>query len=161
MYHYQAKIAEIEATTGLADHAGRISRKKAQEELEELMEERDYLKQVLQYYEEMEFSAKDAYEAQVQIANSSMESIENEVKNTKEKSEILVAYMGVMRTDEFVINRLKTEMDQYREDFWNKLQPIYRKRRQISEQLELLKMKHDEWSDLQKKTNVSMASDPA
>lgn len=113
--------------------------------------------QVLNYLEECQRSSQIEYEAEVKYDLSKQGTLFDEIESMKARSDILHNYIGIMSTEEFLINKVKNENDEYCKIFWLKLKQITDRGREVANDLEQLKDMHSKCIELKHKANNLMA----
>jgi len=136
----KARIHELSSIVGIsADNHESLQCCNLESEIEDINCEIAAKKEILQNLIEQEETYKAELDAQVEIFNTYMASLGDDIQAIKEKSKILNTYIGVMNSDEFTINRLKSDGDVYNIEFKAKLKPVIDRCRSLADKLAELK----------------------
>lgn len=126
-------------------------------DLEFLATEIKAKKQVLDFLDEHEKSLQVEHEAEIRYDASRKDSLYNEIGAIKKRSKLLFSYVTMLSTDEFNINRLHKENQEYCHFFWLKLKDINEKSRTLVSELEQLKEMYNTCLQLKHQANGLMA----
>lgn len=99
----------------------------------------DGLKQTLQSLDQQYEANKAELEAQMEVDKSQAITLKEDIRAIEKKSEILEAYIGVLGTEEFSINALRSECDGYCKKTWVDLKYLNDQSNEIKSKLSRLK----------------------
>lgn len=120
--NFKDVMETINSITGHSSCAfERSSLKKTENEIEDLKIEVDALKQIIHSLDEQFESNNAELEAQLEIEKSHTQSLMEDVAAIDSKSQILEAYIGVLKTEDFKFNLAKNHCAEYIREFWAEL----------------------------------------
>lgn len=126
-------------------------------ELEDLEEDKECKKQLLQLLDDQLDAAKAELEAQVELGRTKAASVKEQIKKSKVKADILLKYIQAMENEDLMINKIKKDVDRVNTECWNSLKPTMQKNQMVKEGYMALKEAFQKCMELQRKAQSFIA----
>lgn len=112
---------------------------KAENDIDNLNIQVETMQHLLQNLNEQYEASKTELEAQIEVEKSQMASLREDISTMDKKTDILIAYMDVISGEEFSINKLNKDCDEYCKHIWVELKQLSQQGQDIQERVGRLK----------------------
>lgn len=158
MSNYKERIEKLSSITGHSLNVNeRFVVSSLQSTQSDMLAELEAKKNLLQFLNEQEEAVTAELRTQLELDATYLEELKGEVEAIQQKSKILTAYIGVIKSDEFVINKMNTEAILYNQECRSKIMPLVERSHSVRSDFNEAKGLHNKYLELVQKTNTLIA----
>lgn len=158
MSNYKERIEKLSSITGHSLNANdRFVVSSLQSTQSDMLAEIEAKKGLLQFLNEQEEAVEAELKTQLELDATYLEELKGEVEAIQQKSKILTAYISVIKSDEFIINKMNTEAILYNQKCRANIMPLVERSHLVRQEFNQVKELYNRYMELVQKTTTHIA----